>query len=80
MEAKSRAHYLSNLKAGDVVAYRDANSKMYSGKVREIDNEIVKIQTKNGSIYFIEKKDITWVKNGTHWPVGIMNALSDSLS
>ena len=79
MEVKNREHYLSNIKVGDTIAYRDAYNKMYSGKVREINGDDIKVQTKNGSIYFIKKTDVTWVKNGTHWPVGIMNALTDSM-
>ena len=74
MDEKSREFFLSNIAEGNIVAFR-VDEKMYSGKIMSIENEQITVQTKNGSVYFIAKSDVVWVKNGTFWPKGIYNAL-----
>lgn len=59
-----------------MVAFRN-KEEMYSGTVQEV-SEKVTIKTNNGSVYFIEKSDIVWIKNGTLWPIGIYNALKET--
>lgn len=70
---KSREYYINLLRVGNIVAFK-YDDNMFSGKVIEIADDIV-VKTKNGSVYTIKKDSIVWVKNGTHWPVGIYNAL-----
>lgn len=77
-EVKTRAYYIDNMQVGNVVAFTVDTvdgQKMLSGRVLEIRNETVTIQTKNGSIFFPKKGSIVWVRTGTRWPVGIYNAL-----
>ena len=72
--SEEREFYLNNIVVGNFVAFT-VNETMFSGKVFSVDGEEIIVKTKNGSVYNITKKDIAWVKNGTHWPVGIYNAL-----
>lgn len=73
-EKKSRAYFLDNMKPGNVVAF-NMSDRMLSGRIKDISNGIVTIKTKNGSIFHVEKEKIVWVLTGSHWPVGIYNAL-----
>lgn len=73
---KTREEYLNSLQKGNMVAFRN-KEEMYSGAVQEV-SEKVTIKTNNGSVYFIEKSDIVWIKNGTSWPIGIYNALKET--
>ena len=71
-----REQFINNISVGNIVAFR-INSCMYSAKVIEVrdTNKPLVVQTKNGSILYIDRQDVAWVKNGTHWPTGIYNAL-----
>lgn len=71
---KTREEYLANLAVGNIVAFKN-DEYMYSGKVEAFSNGTVTIKTKNASVYYIRIEDIIWVKNGSHWPKGIFNAL-----
>ena len=55
-------------------------NRMMSGKVLEVRDEDVKVECKNGSIYFVGKDAIAWVKTGARWPSGIFNALRNGIS
>lgn len=77
MEKKTREYYLSLLQVGNIIAFR-IDDLMFSGKVIEMGIDIHKVQTKNGSIYLVRNNEIAWVKNGSHWPIGIYNALKYS--
>lgn len=77
MEKKTREHYLSLVQVGNIVAFRWMD-KMFSGKIIGPDPAGWVIQTKNGSLYVVNKDSIAWVKNGSHWPIGIYNALKYS--
>ena len=74
--SSTREQFINNISVGNIVAFR-SNSGMYSAKVIEVreTNKPLVVQTKNGSILYIDRQDVTWVKNGTHWPAGIYNAL-----
>jgi len=72
--SKSKDDYIRNLEIDALVAFRN-EGKMLSAKVVSIQQEQVKVETKNGSIYNIQKADIAWVKTGGRWPSGIYNAL-----
>lgn len=74
MKPKSREFYLKSISIGTIVAFKNSD-KLFSGKVIEIKNDKLTVQTKNCSVYYINVNDVTWVKNGTNWPVGIYNAL-----
>lgn len=64
------------MQIGNFVAFKNGN-EMFSGKVLDISDKVA-IQTLNNSIFYIDKKDIVWVKNGSHWPIGVYNALKYS--
>nr|DAV41955.1 MAG TPA: Protein of unknown function (DUF2642) [Caudoviricetes sp.] len=74
MKPKSREFYLKSISIGTIVAFKNSD-KLFSGKVIEIKNDKLTVQTKNCSVYYINVNDVAWVKNGTNWPVGIYNAL-----
>lgn len=73
----TREEYLNTVEVNSVVAFRMGDA-VFSGKIISIDwerpNPFV-AKTNNGSVYFVSKQDIMWVKNGSKWPVGIYNAL-----
>lgn len=73
-EKKTRAYFLENMKKGNCIAFT-VGDRMLSGRIVEISEGIVTVRTKNGSIFFPRKEEITWVLTGSHWPVGIQNAL-----
>lgn len=73
-ELKTREDYINELKPGHIVAYKNEKG-MFTGKVVSVNENVVSIQTMNGSIYTIDKNDIAWVKLGSRWPTGIHNAL-----
>lgn len=77
MKPKNRDFYLKSISVGTIVAFKNGD-KLFSGKVIDINNSKVTVQTKNCSIYYINLNEIAWVKNGTNWPVGIYNALKIS--
>ena len=74
MEGKTRESYVESLIPGNIIAFQ-MNDHMYSGKVVKVEEEGLVVKTKNGSIYYPNKSQVAWVKNGTHWPQGIYNAL-----
>ena len=74
MELKSKKDFIENIQPGNIVAFK-IEDDMYSGKVIGICEYGFTVKTKNGSVYYPTRDDIAWVKNGSHWPVGIYNAL-----
>lgn len=72
---KSRVEYINNMQPGNIVAF-NSGEYMFSGRVIDFspDNNVV-IKTRNGSVFFVKRNDIVWVKTGSKWPLGIYNAL-----
>lgn len=82
MDKKTRQEYLANLQIGNIVAFK-VGENMFSGKVVSVVDsldvgKIITVKTKNGSVYYPHISEIAWIKNGTHWPQGIFNALKES--
>lgn len=81
MPTRTRADYINAIEIGNIVAFvNPLTDTMHSGRVIGVGAtpEIefcYTIKTKNGSIYYATPEEIRWVKNGTHWPDGIFNAL-----
>lgn len=73
MTEKNRELFISDLRVGNIVAFKN-EEYMLSGKVLEIGEKIT-IQTSNNSVFYVDKKNIVWVKLGTNWPEGVYNAL-----
>ncbi len=73
-----KARYISNLKEGQILAFRSGES-VISGKVHEIKEDMLTIQTKNGTNYIIRNSDIVWVKTGQRWPKGVFRALKGEI-
>lgn len=71
---KTREYFVEHIEPGNMVAF-NTSTCMASGRVIEISPTSITVQTLNGSIFFIPKSDIVWVKQGTRWPLGIYNAL-----
>ena len=74
--SSTREQFINNISVGNIIAFH-SNSGMYSAKVievRDADKPLV-VQTKNGSILYIDRQYLTWLKNVTHWPTGIYNTL-----
>lgn len=79
---KVREEILDNIKPGSIIAFNvkyPNSSIMLSGKVQElIYNEVemqYKVQTHNGSIFFVKRSLVVWLKTGSKWPLGVYNAL-----
>lgn len=70
-----REDLLNNISVGNIIAFTDTSQEMYSGRVVEIKDKTLVVRTKNGSVFFVDRSHVTWVKNGTRWPTGIFNAL-----
>ena len=71
---KTKQEYIC---VGNIVAFK-REDLMFSGKVIEVSEDKVTIQTPNNSIFYVERENVVWVKIGTKWPVGIYNALKYS--
>ena len=74
---KTKQEYISIICVGNIVAFK-IEDLMFSGKVIEVSEDKVTIQTPNNSIFYVERENVVWVKIGTKWPVGIYNALKYS--
>lgn len=74
MDTKNRDFYIENIVPGNIVAFR-VEDRMYTGKIYSIEEESYTIKTKNASVYHVGKEQIVWVKNGSHWPKSIYDAL-----
>lgn len=75
--SKTRAEYIENISIGSLVAFKVKN-RMLSAKVVQVNENDLKVEAKNGSIYFIGKEAVVWVRTGRRWPAGIWNALKDN--
>lgn len=80
-KVRTREHFIRNITKGNIVAFtvlQNGNKKMLSGRIISIDPTApfkFVVKTRNGSVFFVNPQDITWVKTGTKWPLGIYNAL-----
>lgn len=71
----SRKEAIDSIVIGDILAFRDEKGRMLSAKVLEIgDDGQYKMETRNGSVYYIARREIEWVRRGKGWPDGIYNA------
>lgn len=75
--SKTKGDYINNIETGVLIAFK-VQDRMVSAKVVQVNENDVKVETKNGSIYFVGKESIAWVKTGSRWPSGIYNALRNS--
>lgn len=75
--SKTKGDYINNIEVGILIAFK-VQDRMVSAKVIQVNENDVKVETKNGSIYFVGKESIAWVKTGSRWPSGIYNALRNS--
>ena len=57
MKPKSREFYLKSISIGTIVAFKNSD-KLFSGKVIEIKNDKLTVQTKNCSVYYINVNDV----------------------
>lgn len=71
---KTKQYNLENLMVGQLVAFKNGD-KMISAKVTNIYQDTIEVESRNGSVYFINREEIAWVKTGSRWPTGIYNAL-----
>lgn len=77
--SKTKGDYINNIEVGVLIAFK-VQERMVSAKVVQVNENDVKVETKNGSIYYVGKESIAWVKTGNRWPSGIYNALRDNSS
>ena len=63
--------YLEKLQTGMVISFNVSPNKMLSGKVIQINDNYIEVETRKGTKFKVEKQDITWVKTGQRWPKGI---------
>ncbi len=73
--AKKYQDYVNEMALGDLIAFRlyEKDAKMYSGKVTKIGDSRIEVQTKNGTKYFVDKKNVAWINKNGHWPHFVMN-------
>ena len=76
VQMTNRKDFLLKVKVGSIIAFRQGD-ELFSGKVIELrpDKHQFVVRTKSCSIFFVEYKDFIWLKTGSHWPIGIFNAL-----
>lgn len=76
-ELSRKQSYLDTLELGSLIAfYNDNNTKYLSGKIIEFkDNDVLLVETSYKTKYFVNKKDIKWVKTGKRWPKGVYQML-----
>lgn len=79
IQSKSKKDYIENIEVGVLIAFK-IQDRMVSAKVIQVNENDVKVETKNGSIYFVGKESIAWVKTGNRWPAGIYNALCNKMT
>ena len=77
--SRTKEDYIKNLEVGVLIAFK-VGEKMMSAKVLEVRQDDAKVECKNGSIYYVGKGSIIWVKTGNRWPSGIFNALRNNVS
>lgn len=77
--SKTKEDYIRNLEVGRLIAFK-VGERMMSAKVVEVREDDVKVECKNGSIYYVGKNAIAWVKTGVRWPAGIFNALRNGVN
>lgn len=73
-KCNQRKDFLQKVKIGSVIAFKQ-DDRIVSGKVIELRPNQFVVRTKSCCIYFVDHKDFVWLKLGTHWPLGIYNAL-----
>ena len=59
---KTKQEYISNICVGNIVAFK-REDLMFSGKVIEVSEDKVTIQTPNNSIFYVERENVVWVKS-----------------
>lgn len=67
----SKDKYIKNLKPGDLIAFNNNSSKIYSAMVVSKNGSKVICISKHGTIYHILTNNIVWVK-GNRWPKFVM--------
>jgi preprotein translocase subunit YajC len=71
--------YLEKLQIGMVISFNVSTNKMLSGKIIQINDENVEVETRKGTKFKVLKNDITWVKTGQRWPKGIYEKLKSNI-
>jgi hypothetical protein len=74
-ECKGKESYINDIEKGSLLAFKLPNKKVLSGKVLNVKDDTLYMETKNGKKYQIQKKDIFWVKTGERWPRGVYKLL-----
>lgn len=68
----------SKMQSGKVVEINEDVANTYDEENEMFEEKLIKVisvRTRNGSIYKVQEHNISWVKLGDKWPVGIYNAL-----
>ena len=74
-ECKGKESYINHIEKDSLLAFSLPNKKVLSGKVLNVKDDTLYMETKNGKKYQIQKKDILWVKTGERWPRGVYKLL-----
>lgn len=71
----AKKRYEETAKIGIIVAFRINENAIFSGKIVEIHSNKFVVQTKSGSKFTVDKKNIVWYKTGKRWPKSIYEEL-----
>lgn len=77
-QKQTKNQHIENAKVGQFVAFKNVDGRMFSAKLIEKLEGKFKVETRNGSIYFVEHSNVMWIKTGEKWPPGIYNAMRES--
>lgn len=75
MEAK--LSYIKNADLGTIVAFISRSGKAKSAKIigRDVENEVLEVETSYGAKFKIDFSDVIWVRTGKRWPKGVYELL-----
>ncbi len=81
-KVKAKEQILDSIQVGSIIAFTVKSYSsviMLSGKVQELtydeDGLTYITQTHNGSLFYVKRSSVVWLKMGSRWPQGIYNAL-----
>lgn len=75
---QTKNQHIQNAKVGQFVAFKNVDGKVFSAKIIEKLEGKFKVETRNGSVYFVDHVNVMWIKTSEKWPPGIYNAMRES--
>ena len=73
-QTKDKIDYIKNAEIGVLVAFK-FRDKVRSGKIVDKKENLLIVETQNGTMYNLLYEDVIWVKTGDRWPKQVFNLL-----